>query len=294
MCAVDRTEAARGAASVAARLAEALDLDLVLLSVVEAEPALAVAASPYSYVPPSAPERSVEAARQLLDGLADDVAASVSVERCVELGEPARRISELAERKSAALTVLGTRGRGRVSAAILGSVSAATISRSPRSVMVVPERSQLKAGRPIVCAVDDSPAARSATRFALWLSVRLGAELVVAHAIAHSPAPSASAAPGVPDRLAELDRREGRRFLMRLALEEGLGVEVERRVTHGNEAESVRTLAEAEDASLVVVGTRRHGSLRSALVGSISHDVRSKSARPVLVVPAGARIPIRS
>lgn len=292
ICAVDGSEAARDAAFAAASLADALELDLVLLHVVTPEPALMVAVAPYHYVGEFDNDRSIAVGRRLVDAIATELSFSRSVERRVEIGDPATVIPGVAEQENAVLLVTGTRSRGSIAAALLGSVSAAAVSRSTCAVMVVPEGNELRPGHPIVCAVDDSPAARSATRAALWLSLRLNSELLVAHAIASSPPPSASAAPGVPDRLVELERKEAARFLTRLALEEGLGADVERRLTHGGEAESIRELAEEEDASLVVVGTRRRGSLRSALVGSVSLDMRSNYQRPVVVVPVGARIPI--
>jgi nucleotide-binding universal stress UspA family protein len=292
VCAVDGSGAAADAALVAAGLAEALELDLMLLHVVAPEPAVTVAAAPYRYVRVPENDLPVAAGKRLLEDVASELPLSRSAARRVEVGDPATVIPGVAEDEDAALLVTGTRGRGALAAALLGSVSAAAVSRSTCPVMVVPEGSRLRPGHPIVCAVDDSPAARSATRAALWLSLRLDSELLVAHAIASSPPPSASAAPGVPDRLVELERREAARFLTRLALEEGVGADVERRLTHGGEAESIRELAEEEDASLVVVGTRRRGSLRSALVGSVSLDMRTNSSRPVVVVPAGARIPI--
>jgi nucleotide-binding universal stress UspA family protein len=292
VCAVDGSRAAADAALVAAGLADALELDLMLFHVVAPEPVVTVAAAPYRYVRSPENDLPVAAGKRLLNDVASELSLSRSVERRVEVGDPATVISGVAADDGAALLVTGTRGRGALAAALLGSVSAAAVLRSACPVMIVPEGSRLRPGHPIVCAVDDSPAARSATRAALWLSLRLDSELLVAHAIASSPPPSASAAPGVPDRLVELERKEAARFLTRLALEEGLGADVECRLTHGGEAESIRELAEEEDASLVVVGTRRRGSLRSALVGSVSLDVRSNSSRPVVVVPAGARIPI--
>ena len=249
VCAVDGSRTAHAAVSVAADLAEALALDLVLLHVVVAEPAVPPAAAPYRYVPAPGSDLPVAAGKRLLEDVAARLSLSRSVERRVEIGDPGTVIPGVAENEGAALLVTGTRGRGPFAAAILGSVSAGAVSRATCPVMVVPAGGRLQPGHPIVCAVDDSPAARSATRAALWLSLCLDAELLVAHAIGSAPPPSASAAPGVPDRLAELERREAARFLTRLAFEEGLGADVDRRLTHGDEAESIRDLAEEEEAT---------------------------------------------
>ena len=44
-------------------------------------------------------------------------------------------------------------------------------------------------------------------------------------------------------------------------------------------------VADELDASLIVCGTRGRGSVRSALLGSTSHDVLQHAGRPVLIAP---------
>jgi nucleotide-binding universal stress UspA family protein len=53
-------------------------------------------------------------------------------------GNPAEQIVELARARNAPLIVVGSRGLGAVTGALLGSVSSAVIHRADRPVLVVP------------------------------------------------------------------------------------------------------------------------------------------------------------
>jgi nucleotide-binding universal stress UspA family protein len=61
---------------------------------------------------------------------------------------------------------------------------------------------------------------------------------------------------------------------------------VEKRV--GSVATTVLAVAERIDADAVVVGTRGRGAARSALLGSVSHDLVQHADRAVVVVPSPA------
>jgi nucleotide-binding universal stress UspA family protein len=141
----------------------------------------------------------------------------------------------------------------------------------------------------VVCCIDDSPEARDAARVARGLAARLGFVLVLLH-VAHLPtAPGLSAAPLGHERLAESERKDAEALLDRLIRELGIAAEeVRRRVEFGDPAARVLAVCEQEHAEMVVLGSRRHGSLKAALLGSVSTDVAGKAPCIVVIVPPGA------
>jgi nucleotide-binding universal stress UspA family protein len=70
-----------------------------------------------------------------------------SANTLVAHGEPVAVLSALAEAEDVDMVIVGTRARGTLTRALLGSVSAELLSRCSKPVLVVPERS-LSASRP--------------------------------------------------------------------------------------------------------------------------------------------------
>lgn len=67
-----------------------------------------------------------------------------------------------------------------------------------------------------------------------------------------------------------------------------LGVGSDSEILEGDPATCIAEATRARDADLVVVGSRGHGALTSALIGSVSRSLIERSAVPVMVVRAPA------
>jgi nucleotide-binding universal stress UspA family protein len=79
-------------------------------------------------------------AQQEVEELVASMAARVCIESTVQLGSPARTISEDAKAWGADLVVVGSHGRGWVDRVLLGSTTERLLNRLPCSVLVVPVR----------------------------------------------------------------------------------------------------------------------------------------------------------
>ena len=61
-------------------------------------------------------------------------------------------------------------------------------------------------------------------------------------------------------------------------------IEFTSKILHGKPASQITEFAEKEKIDLIVIGSRGHGGLKGAVLGSVSNTVMKKSKVPVLVV----------
>lgn len=149
VCGIDDSPHARGAAAVASRLAGALQTELVLVHAYS--PVRSAATIPAGGIAPPVDHAALEAEqRRRAGGLLRDVAAEVTTGRApvrarLEAGAPASVLERCARDEQAALIVVGTHGRGPITAALLGSTSVALAAGGPVPLVMVSERAALRA-----------------------------------------------------------------------------------------------------------------------------------------------------
>lgn len=133
---VDGSDGARAALRVARDLAEPLGARLVLVNVGPPTEAPGVSTAPAGQQ--RLREAELEDARETLGQAAAEAGLGDEVELRAEIGRPADRIVALCGELGASFVVLGSRGRGGLKSAVLGSVSNAVASTAPCPVVIVP------------------------------------------------------------------------------------------------------------------------------------------------------------
>lgn len=151
----------------------------------------------------------------------------------------------------------------------------------------------------ILCGIDDTEHGLTVARVAARLSRALDLCVVLVHVTAPRssalmPAPGAlpstiAAEPVPPAEMgaaSESDVESARSLLERTA-EVELLLEAELRPELGDPSDRILSIADEVDADLIVVGSRRRGSLATMVLGSVSHAIVSEAACPVVIVPEG-------
>lgn len=278
MCGIDASPASLDVLRVATDLSERLGSRLVVVHVL---------------APEDPPTTDVELQRErdatdLLERLTGEVGADHARLARVEVGDPAKSLVASAVAEQAEMIVVGSRGRGALEAAVLGSVSRELATRSPRPVLVVPrgaaantsphDREPQGLTRSVVCGVDGSDQALNAARLAAGLASRLGLRFVIAHAYRAQSAWRSHA------EMLDEQRRKGAELLENALARLGATESIDVRLEHGDAAEALARLASSEVAELLVVGSRGRRSIEAALLGSTSGLLASSAPTPVMIV----------
>ncbi len=143
----------------------------------------------------------------------------------------------------------------------------------------------------ILIATDGSPSAQEAIEIGLELALEQGAAVTFLHVVEPLEVNTSPFGPMIP-KARELPDPEHEPVLAQaLELAAIGGVEASARLIAGIPVDEIARVGNEVAADLTVVGSRGHGTLKRALLGSVSHGVLDTSSRPVLVVRGGAHVP---
>jgi nucleotide-binding universal stress UspA family protein len=210
----------------------------------------------------------------------------------MHLGIPARTLSELAERHNVDAILIGSRGRGILQRAVLGSVAFKLLQTAHKPVLLA--RIQIL-GEGATCrfAVCQRlfahllfPTDFSETaEHAFWHLEQMAADLKGAVTLLHVQDRAyreihLSGQQAEEQKRIDQERLEGLR--QRLA-SRGVGVEAE--LVEGVPREEILQRAASGTYSLIAMGTQGKGLFREALLGSLAHEVACAAELPVLFFP---------
>jgi nucleotide-binding universal stress UspA family protein len=210
-----------------------------------------------------------------------------TVETVTTFGRAAEAIVEEAARFRADLIIMGSRGRGPLRSALLGSVSAEVVDRAPCPVLIA-RRERISS---VVFGADGETRTAAAANVLAWpvfadLPIRV---VTVANvnlpygAVAESRAKFDSAVSSYLKKTTEEDTRCDRIAKQRAAQLTAVGIRATGEVRHGAPAKAILAAADAFGADLIVVGSRGDRGLHRMVVGSTARQILYEAPCSVLI-----------
>jgi nucleotide-binding universal stress UspA family protein len=146
----------------------------------------------------------------------------------------------------------------------------------------------------IVCAVDDSDRALAVAEAGAWLSRELAAELVLTHVFDAMaiPAPTTKElrlAGTPPEHIADVERQRAREALTTTARSLS-GIDHTMQFVEGRVVPELLRLAREHHARLLITGRAVRTPLERMMSGSVSSDLATDAACPVVVVTENAAL----
>ena len=149
-------------------------------------------------------------------------------------------------------------------------------------------RDSLRLVKPVVCCVDSSSYAPGVLAVARDLATKLELKLVLVNVAPSTAQPGVGKAAAGRARLRAAELADAQGLLESLARDAELGADIELRAEIGSAADRILSVCSELAAELVVLGSRGHGDIASAVLGSVSNAVANRASCPVVIVNRSA------
>lgn len=219
-----------------------------------------------------------------------------SVRTSVLEGDPAEELLALSARMPGTMVVMATHGWGGLRRVAFGSIADKIMRDGSAPVAVVrgPARTQVRAPRRLLVALDGSTLAERALPPAMRLACAYGAEIHLVRVVNASFSPYlgpsfglSTAEPALLAELADQMHEDARSYLDEVATSlRGQGIRVIWEVRAGIPGDEVVRAAETSAADLILMCTHGRGGIRRWVLGSVTDTVLRTGSIPLLVIPS--------
>ncbi|HAF11120.1 MAG TPA: universal stress protein [Candidatus Limnocylindria bacterium] len=284
LLATDLSRFAESATRIAASLPWPNNTTILVLGVIEAaRPVVGVAPDGLSSDERDAREFTF-AVRLASETLA---APGRTIETLTTFGHPAEAIVEEAARFRADLVIMGSRGRGPIRSALLGSVSAEVVDRAPCPVLIA-RRERVSS---IVFGADGATRTTEAADVLTWpvfaglpMRVVSVAKVDLPYDAVAEPRAKFEAAVNSYLKQSEDAQAKYERIAKQTAAQlVAIGIAATSEVRHGSPAPALLAAADDFGADLIVVGSRGDRGLQRVLVGSTAREILYDASCSVLI-----------
>ena len=277
VCAIEDSARSRAALRVSAEVADRLGMSVVGVHVIPPAAVTTAAGLPY---PVATAESHLEQRERAAAETAEEELRAAGLDEArvhTAYGSPPEGLLAAAEGEDAAMVALATSDAGFVRTLLEGNVTGALLRMASVPVLAIsPQARAAPAHGPVVAAVA-GPADASWIPVAERLALAHGGELVLAHVIEGDDAADDPAAAEAWSRSEAFDPALEALYTTELL--------VGMRVCFGAVDQALLALARACHASVLVAGSRGHGTLHAAMVGSTARRLVADAEIPVVVCP---------
>lgn len=239
----------------------------------------------------------IEQVAQRANAYVNDVATRLSargfkVRAMVTVGSPDEEILRVAEDEQVDLITMATHRESMLARGVLGSVTDRVVTHSTVPVLTMrPEGvSETMPVKPDVVLVplDGSENSESVVPLASDIAKQMGSKLVfvrVSNLAYHSAMGDAGIYYASPVSYARASDIAGEYLEPFVEQAKQSGIDAAMRTPTGSPANTLISIADESESSMIVIGTRGQSGFKRFIVGSVTDKVIRTSGHPVLVVP---------